>query len=110
LAAFAKGDIVLFPFPYTNLTDKKIRPCLVISNEMNQDIILCQITSQQIKRDEFSIELKQNETKQGSLKINSYIRVNMIFIADKSIIIKKICQVPDKIYTLVTSTINNMIK
>ena len=45
MAAFAKRDIVLFPFPYTDLSKRKLRPCLVISDEMKDDIILCQITS-----------------------------------------------------------------
>ena len=48
--AFTKGDIVLFPFPYTDLSDRKLRPCLVLSEEMGEDIMLCQVTSQRLRK------------------------------------------------------------
>jgi len=96
MGAFAKGDIIIFPFPYTDLSNRKIRPCLVLSNEMREDIILCQITSKNIKSDKYTIELKHNETIEGSLQIDSYIRPNMIFTASKHQIIKKICKIGNK--------------
>lgn len=109
METFTKKDVVIFAFPYTNLTQRKIRPCLVLSSEMNQDILLCQITSQKIKKDEFSIALKNSETLEGSLEIDSYIRCNMIFTADKKQIIKKICKINSKKYFEVISTISKII-
>ena len=84
MGSFTKGDIVLFPFPYTDLSNRKLRPCLVISDEMGEDILLCQITSKKIRKDKYSIEIKENETIDGSLQIDSYIRANMIFTANKT--------------------------
>ena len=106
---YMKGDIVLFPFPYTNLTNKKIRPCLVISNEMGRDIVLCQITSKNIPADIFSVELKKTETLEGTIFIDSYIRANMIFTADKSQIIEKICKINHKKYKEVIKRIIKLI-
>jgi mRNA interferase MazF len=44
-----RGDIVLVPFPFTDLTDTKRRPALVLSsveyNEATGDVIIAQITS-----------------------------------------------------------------
>ena len=108
MATFRKGDIVLFPFPYTDLSDRKIRPSLVISNEMNDDIVLCQITSK-IKQDSYAIELRKDETINGTLSIDSYIRSNMIFTAARSQILKKICEVSDEKYREVTSAIAKII-
>ena len=88
---FRRREVVSFPFPYTNLTGRKLRPCLVISDEISEDIILCQITSQGIQKDNSSIELNKEETIEGKLANDSYIRANMLFTADKSFIIKKIC-------------------
>lgn len=108
METFRKGDIVIFPFPYTDLSNRKIRPCLVISNEINQDIILCQVTSK-IKSDSYAIELGRDETINGTLSIDSYIRSNMIFTATKAQILKKICEVSDAKYCEVTSAITALI-
>ena len=101
---------MLFPFPYTDLSNRKLRPCLVISAEMGEDILLCQITSKKIRKDKYSIEIKENETIDGSLQIDSYIRTNMIFTANKTQILKKFCRIKDKQYTGVVKIINNLIE
>jgi mRNA interferase MazF len=109
MATFSKKDIVLFSFPYTDLSSRKLRPCLVLSNEMNQDIVLCQITSKNIVGDNYSIELKKEQTMQGSLQIDSYIRTNMIFTADKKQIERKICEVSEENYERVIEKIIELI-
>jgi len=110
MGVFAKGDIVLFPFPYTDLSDRKLRPCLTISDQMQRDIILCQITSQDIKRDEFSVALNKDETIDGSIHIDSYIRCNMIFTASQSQILKKLCSINQSKYQDVVHVITQIIK
>lgn len=44
---FVKGDVVVIPFPFTDLSGTKRRPALVLADLPGDDIILCQITSQQ---------------------------------------------------------------
>jgi mRNA interferase MazF len=109
METYTKGDIVLFPFPFTDLTSTKIRPCLVISDEFNDDILLCQITSKMIQKDDYSIEIKKDETINGTLSIDSLVRCNMIFTANKHIIIKKICKVNIIKYKNVISKIIKLI-
>jgi mRNA interferase MazF len=46
---FVKGDIVVIPFPFSDLSGSKKRPALVLADLQGDDIILCQITSQQTK-------------------------------------------------------------
>ncbi len=110
MGSFAKGDIVLFPFPYTDLKDRKLRPCLVLSNEMREDILLCQITSQKIPQDNYCIELKQKDTGLGSLSIDSFIRANMLFTANKKQIVKQLCKIKDSKYQNVVNMINTIIR
>ena len=93
MGPFTKGDIVLFPFPFTDLTQRRLRPCLVLSEEMNKDLILCQITSRFSKKDKYSINLDKKETFNGTLNLDSYIRTNMIFTSSKDQIIKRICKI-----------------
>ncbi|MCB1224421.1 MAG: type II toxin-antitoxin system PemK/MazF family toxin [Verrucomicrobiaceae bacterium] len=40
------GDVVVLPFPQTNLQTGKRRPALVVADLPGDDLILCQITSQ----------------------------------------------------------------
>ena len=89
MARFIKGNVVIVPFPFSNLTKSKRRPALVISNLKGDDIILCQITSQSIF-DKYSISLKNEDFQEGSLKRSSNIRPNRIFTADINIILYKV--------------------
>ena len=109
METLAKGDIVLFPFPYTDLSDRKLRPCMVLSEEMGDDIMLCQITSQRLRKDEYSVELKQADTTDGTLMIDSYIRANMVFTAAKAQMRRKLCKVRDDRYRQVTKVITGII-
>ena len=109
MGTLTKGDVVLFPFPYTDLSDRKLRPCLVLSEEMGDDIVLCQITSQRLRKDEYSVELKQADTTDGTLMIDSYIRANMVFTAAKAQIRRKLCKVMDDKYGQVTNVITGII-
>ena len=70
MAKFVKGDIVVVPFPFSDLTNAKRRPAFVLSVLPGDDIILCQITSRDTK-DEFAIKLKSTDFTEGSLPVES---------------------------------------
>lgn len=78
---FVKGDIVILPFPYTDLSISKKRPALVIANLKGDNIILCQITSQR-REDSDAISLKKVDFTEGMLKFDSFIMPTIIFTAE----------------------------
>ena len=78
MAKFIKGDVVVIPFPFSDFTQTKRRPALVISALEGDDVILCQITSQTI-RDNYAIPLEDKDFKTGELKQSSNVRPNRIF-------------------------------
>ena len=86
MARFVKGDVVVVPFPFSNLIRAKRRPALVIAELKRDDLILCQITSQQIK-DEYAVLIENNDFEAGTLKQKSNVRTNRIFTADHQIIL-----------------------
>lgn len=89
MAKPVKGDVVVVPFPFSDLTQAKRRPALVISKLEGNDLILCQITSQSIK-DSYAISLDDKDFETGSLKQPSNIRPNRIFTADSHIVLYKV--------------------
>ncbi|MFQ5651518.1 MAG: type II toxin-antitoxin system PemK/MazF family toxin [bacterium] len=82
MATFVKSDIVVIPFPFSDLTQAKRRPTLVLAAPKGNDLILCQITSQKV-RDDYAIPLDDSDFQTGSFKQTSNIRPNRIFTADK---------------------------
>ena len=90
-----KGDVVVLPFPFTDLTASKKRPALVIAVLEGDDVILCQITSR-LRTDKYSILLANSDFEKGSLNLTSNIRPNRLFTAEKSLIQYKIGSLADK--------------
>jgi mRNA interferase MazF len=60
LAKFVKGDVVVVPFPFSDLTNAKRRPALVIAELEGDDLILCQITSQRIRAN-YAVSIEEND-------------------------------------------------
>lgn len=88
MGVFVRGDIVVVRFPYSDLRDFKRRPALVLADCGGDDLVLCQITSQNIK-DGFAVSIIPSDT-HGKLSVASNIRPNKLFTAEKSIILYKI--------------------
>ncbi|MEK0195036.1 type II toxin-antitoxin system PemK/MazF family toxin [Microcoleus anatoxicus] len=97
MAEFIKGDVVVVPFPFSDLTQAKRRPALVIATLAGDDLILCQITSQNIT-DRYAITLDSSDFSEGGLNQISNIRPNRLFTADRGIILYKAGQLkPEKL-------------
>ena len=82
MGKFVKGDIVIIPFPFTDLSGNKKRPAFVVADLEGDDIIVCQITSKS-KSDSYALSLNNDNFVSGGLPVDSYIRPNKIFTADK---------------------------
>ena len=92
MGRFVKGDIVVLNFPFSDFTRTKRRPALVLADLTGNDIILCQITSTASK-DDYAIQIKNEDYVEGKLRIQSLIRPNKIFTADKSLINYTACTI-----------------
>ena len=77
---FVKGDVLVVPFPFSDLSRAKRRPAIVIAELDGNDLILCQITSQSI-RDRYAVSIDENDFETGTLRRRSNVRPNRIFTA-----------------------------
>ena len=80
------GDVVVLPFPQTNLQVGKRRPALVVADLIGDDLVLCQVTAQ-ARSDAYSIPLRASDFESGRLSEDSFIRVNRLFTVDSSVIL-----------------------
>ena len=86
MAKFVKGDVIVLPFPFSDLKQFKRRPALIIAELEEDDVILCQITSQRIK-DKYAVSIDEDDFETGILKQRSNVRPNRIFTTDRHIIL-----------------------
>jgi len=105
MAKFVKGNVVVIPFPFSDLSMAKRRPALVLADFAGNDILLCQITSR-CSLEKYAVSLKTTDFKSGTLPVHSYIRPERIFTADKNIILKTVGTVSNEI---INETIDNII-
>ena len=90
MGKFVKGDVVIVLFPFSDLTNAKKRPALVVKQLNRDDAVVCQITKQNVP-DGYSIELRAAEFSKGGLPIDpSYIRPNRLFTVDTNIVGRKV--------------------
>ncbi len=63
---FIKGDVVVVPFPFSDLSNSKKRLALFLANLKDDDLILSQITSKNIF-DSYSINIETGDFSNGTL-------------------------------------------
>lgn len=85
MEGLVKGDVVVIPFPFSDLSASKRRPAVVVADLTGDDHIIAQITSVD-RTDNYSISLEIKDFKNGKLPHNSMIRPNKLFTADKSLV------------------------
>jgi mRNA interferase MazF len=89
-----KGDIVLVPFPFSDLSTSKLRPAVVLwVNVSGIDITVFFISSQNvniISSEEFIIETSDPEFSKTGLKVTSKVRVSKIVTIQRNLITRKL--------------------
>ena len=90
------GEVVLVPFPFTDLSRAKRRPVLVLSsgghNRTSSDFVCCGITSNLGNRRN-SVSLDPSEMAEGSIPKRSRIKYDKVFTLEKRLILKSLGRV-----------------
>ncbi len=105
---YEQRDIVLVPFPYTDLTGNKQRPALIISNvklNRTEDRICCLITSQPTNNG-----ILINSLSSGNLPQKSWVKPYRLFTINERIIRKKICTISEKLNRKVVEEMKSYIE
>jgi mRNA interferase MazF len=84
MVTLAAGQVVVLPFPFSDLSRKKLRPALLLADAGQGDWIACQITSNPYA-DSRAITLTDSEFAEGSLQRMSYLRPGKLFTCHESL-------------------------
>jgi mRNA interferase MazF len=107
---YDQGEIVILPFPYSDLTGAKQRPALVISNHKlnsTQARICCLITSNE-PRD--GILISNSCIKDGTLPFKSWVKPHRVFTVNERIIKKKVCCISKEFHKKILIKINDFLE
>ena len=80
------GSVVLVPFPFSDLSQSKRRPAVVLADAERGDWILCQVTSKPYA-DARAVELAEDDFEHGTLRLVSYARPAKLFTAHESLFV-----------------------
>jgi len=104
-------EIILVPFPFSDLNGKKVRPALILSknkfNTENEDVLICAITSN-ITPSPYTFLIDQTHLEKGNLHEKSAVKVENIAKIHKSLIIKRFAQINEKTFSEILKKLRNV--
>lgn len=111
MVAPTAGAVVLVPFPFSDLSQTKLRPTIVLADAGRGDWVLCQITSNPYG-DTNAVLLDDAGFASGSLRLTSYARPGKLFTASSNLMVSQIGrletrrfnQIVDAIVRILTSS------
>ena len=89
METFVKGDVVVVSFPFSDLTQTKKRPALVLAAFSNHELLLSEITSK-LKTHEYDLLLSERDFLKGTLTLISTLRLSRLFTTESSIVEYKV--------------------
>ena len=111
--SYKRGDVVLVPFPFTDLSSAKQRPALVVSadafNSTRDDVLVAAITSQipaQLAADEFMIPA--GELAECGLPKPSILRLSKLVALHRQLVFKRVGALPVATLTQVMAQLRQL--
>ena len=108
MAAPSVGSVVLVRFPFSDLSDYKLRPAFVLASVGRGDFLLCQITSKRY-RDSSAIPLSDADFKSGGLDRASFVRPEKLFTANESLIERSVGKIQVTYWRSIVESIEHLL-
>lgn len=97
----SQRDIILISFPFSNLRESKVRPVVVVSNnaynKKSGDFIAIPLTSN-LQTRSHTMKITNKDLEDGTLIVDSLVKVDKIFSVEKSLTKKKIGKIKMNVY------------
>jgi mRNA interferase MazF len=85
----AAGEVVLVPFPFSDMSRSKVRPAVCLADAGRGDWVLCQITSKPYG-DPMAMPLDAPDFASGGLMVASFARPGKLFTAHVGVILRSV--------------------
>lgn len=84
-----RWEIVLIPFPFSDLSGQKVRPALVLFvDEAQGDILVAFLTSNVVEKDVYGVSIEKSD--ENGLRIDSILRLSKLATLDAKCAIGRI--------------------
>ena len=83
------GEVVLVPFPFSDLSTSKLRPAVCLADAGRGDWVLCQITSSPYG-DPSAMPLVSSDFASGGLLVASLARPGKLFTASAGLMVRSV--------------------
>ncbi len=114
MSIYRQRDIVLVPFPFSDLSSQKARPVLILSidvyNRQSADVVVCGLTTN-LRPMPYSVIIDMTAVEQpGTLRHRSKIKVDTIASLEQTIIIKQIAHLKLAAFRKVVAKFKDLVK
>ena len=90
----ATEEVVLVPFPFSDLSHSKVRPALCLADAGRGEWVLCQITSNPYG-DPAAMPLDAPDFLTGGLLVSSFARPGKLFTANAALMVRSVGRLND---------------
>jgi mRNA interferase MazF len=111
---YRQRDIVLVPFPFSDLSGQKVRPVLILSNDaynqQSADVVVCGLTTN-LSPAPYSIIIEVTDVERpGTLRHKSKIKADTIASLEQTILTKQIARLKLPVFKQVIAEIEDLIR
>ncbi|MGB7622142.1 MAG: type II toxin-antitoxin system PemK/MazF family toxin [Terriglobia bacterium] len=103
------GKVILVPFPFSDLSESKLRPAVVLADAKRGDWILCQVTSNPYG-DPHVVSITDESFSHGSLRIASFARPGKLFTASSGLMLGEVGMLKADVTRQIIHRIIDMLK
>ena len=103
------GAVALVPFPFSDLSQAKLRPAVILADAGRGDWILCQVTSNPYG-DLRAVVLHDEAFSSGALRVVSYARPGKLFTANSDLMVAVVGVLKDETTGAVIDAVVNVLR
>ena len=109
MGPFATRQVILLPFPFSDLSATKLRPALLLAPAGKGEWVLCQITSNPYA-DPRAVTLSDDDFEQGGLQRVSHARASKLFTANETLFQRAVGQLGAERHAQVVQVVVEMLR